>query len=77
MHAGDGDRGRHPLPPAPHDVFGLKPSPATNALRFRVWPETEVGLTLVGKKPGAGWTAEHEELAFAGGPGRTCGPTTG
>ncbi|MGZ3568920.1 MAG: glucose-6-phosphate dehydrogenase, partial [Thermodesulfobacteriota bacterium] len=25
---------------APHDVFGLEPSPATNALRFRIWPET-------------------------------------
>ena len=22
---------------------------------FRIWPETAVGLTLQGKKPGAGW----------------------
>ena len=27
-------------------------------LRFRIWPETEVGLTLHGKKPGAGWAPE-------------------
>jgi glucose-6-phosphate 1-dehydrogenase len=60
--------------PAPHDVFGLMPSPATNALRFRVWPETEVGLTLAGKKPGAGWTAEHEELSFAVRPGSDMRP---
>jgi glucose-6-phosphate 1-dehydrogenase len=50
---------------APHDVFGLEPSSAANALRFRVWPETEVGLTLAGKKPGAGWQPQHEELTFA------------
>ena len=42
---------------APHDVFGLEPAPAANSLRFRIWPETEVGLTLAGKKPGAGWQA--------------------
>ncbi|MCD2195212.1 glucose-6-phosphate dehydrogenase [Actinomycetospora endophytica] len=60
--------------PAPHDVFGLRPTPATNALRFRVWPETEVGLTLAGKKPGAGWAAEHEELSFAARPGSDMRP---
>jgi glucose-6-phosphate 1-dehydrogenase len=50
---------------APHDVFGLEPSPAVNSLRFRIWPEAEVGLTLAGKKPGAGWQPQHEELTFA------------
>jgi glucose-6-phosphate 1-dehydrogenase len=50
---------------APHDIFGLEPSPATNELRFRLWPETEVGLTLAGKMPGAGWLAQREELTFA------------
>ncbi|HEX2297667.1 MAG TPA: glucose-6-phosphate dehydrogenase [Pseudonocardiaceae bacterium] len=49
----------------PHDVFGLDPIPAVNALRFRVWPETKVVLTLAGKKPGAGWNVLDEELAFA------------
>ncbi|HEY2222560.1 glucose-6-phosphate dehydrogenase [Actinomycetospora sp.] len=60
--------------PAPHDVFGLMPDPAANALRFRVWPETEVGLTLAGKKPGAGWAAEHQELTFAARPGSDMRP---
>jgi glucose-6-phosphate 1-dehydrogenase len=60
--------------PAPHDVFGLMPTPAANALRFRIWPETEMGLTLAGKKPGAGWTAEHEELTFAARPGSDMRP---
>src|SRR4051794_6145288 len=31
----------------PYDFIGL-PRSATNRLRFRVWPESEVGLTLVG-----------------------------
>ena len=53
----------------PHDVFRLGPSPATNALRFRIWPEAAVGFGLVGKKPGAGWTPQEEELAFAQQPG--------
>ncbi len=49
----------------PHDVFGLRPAPATNMLRFRVWPETQVSLSLAGKKPGEGWEAQQEELAFS------------
>ena len=48
----------------PYDFIGL-PRSATNRLRFRVWPESEVGLTLVGKKPGAGWEPQAEDLAFA------------
>jgi glucose-6-phosphate 1-dehydrogenase len=51
--------------PAPHDVFGLEPTPSVNMLRFRVWPETAVSLTIAGKKPGAGWQPQHEELTFA------------
>src|SRR6266542_1983061 len=58
----------------PHDVFGLEPQTASNALRFRVWPETEVGLTLAGKRPGGGWQAQHEELAFAQQPGSDMRP---
>jgi glucose-6-phosphate 1-dehydrogenase len=50
---------------APQNVFGLDPFTATNQLRFRVWPETEVGLTIAGKMPGAGLRPELEELAFA------------
>jgi glucose-6-phosphate 1-dehydrogenase len=49
----------------PHDVFGLEPSAISNALRFRVYPEAQAGLKLVGKKPGAGWTVLEEDLVFA------------
>ena len=38
---------------------------ATNRLRFRIWPDSEVGLTLIGKKPGAGWTPQVEDLSFS------------
>jgi len=38
-------------------------------LRFRIWPEAQIGLTLNGKKPGAGWVPEAEDLAFAQQPG--------
>jgi glucose-6-phosphate 1-dehydrogenase len=49
----------------PHDVFGVEPAAGIgNALRFRIWPEAQVGLTLVGKKQGAGWVPQQEELAF-------------
>jgi glucose-6-phosphate 1-dehydrogenase len=49
----------------PHDVFGVEPLPAGNSLRFRVWPETQVGLTLAGKKPGEALEPQPEELQFA------------
>lgn len=49
----------------PHDIFGLKDSAVRNELRFRIWPEVAVGLTLVGKKPGAGWNQQVEDLSFA------------
>ena len=58
-------RFRHP----PRDIFGLAPLPRNNELRFRVWPETAVTLLLAGKKPGAGWEPETEELTFAQRPG--------
>src|SRR4051794_5456995 len=51
--------------PAPHDVFGIEPVRPADMLRFRIWPETAVGLTLHGKKPGAGWEPQAEELGFA------------
>src|SRR6266700_2209357 len=58
-------RFRHP----PRDLFGLAPLPDRNELRFRVWPETAVTMTLAGKKPGAGWEPQTEELTFAQEPG--------
>jgi glucose-6-phosphate 1-dehydrogenase len=53
----------------PQDIFGLGPSAGANELRFRIWPESQVGFTLAGKKPGAGWAAQAEELTFAEAPG--------
>jgi glucose-6-phosphate 1-dehydrogenase len=58
----------------PYDVFGLDPLPGNNTLRFRVWPETQVGVSLAGKKPGAGWEPESEELTFAERPGSDMRP---
>jgi glucose-6-phosphate 1-dehydrogenase len=53
----------------PVNVFGVDPFRSSNELRFRVWPESAVALTVVGKKPGAGWRPQVEELAFAQQPG--------
>jgi glucose-6-phosphate 1-dehydrogenase len=58
----------------PQDVFGIDPFAVRNSLRFRVWPETAVGLTLAGKKPGAGMEPLPEDLAFAGQPGSDMRP---
>jgi glucose-6-phosphate 1-dehydrogenase len=58
----------------PHDVFGIEPFAVRNSLRFRVWPETQVGLTLAGKKPGAGMEPQAEDLAFAAEPGSDMRP---
>jgi glucose-6-phosphate 1-dehydrogenase len=60
--------------PPPHDVFGIEPVLPQDALRFRIWPETQVGLTVHGKKPGAGWEPLAEELAFAQQPGSDIRP---
>jgi glucose-6-phosphate 1-dehydrogenase len=58
----------------PHDVFGIEPFAVANTLRFRVWPETQVSLTLAGKNPGAGWEPQAEQLAFAMRPGSDMRP---
>jgi glucose-6-phosphate 1-dehydrogenase len=63
----------------PHDVFGLASSgqqsqAAANGLRFRINPENRVTLTLVGKKPGAGWQPEVQELNFNEHPGADMRP---
>src|SRR5579859_8079047 len=49
----------------PQDLFGIEPMAPEDMLRFRIWPETAVSLTLHGKKPGAGWEPQAEELSFA------------
>jgi len=53
----------------PRDIFGLAPLPHRNELRFRLWPETAFTLSLAGKKPGAGWEPQTDELTFAQRPG--------
>jgi glucose-6-phosphate 1-dehydrogenase len=58
-------RFKHP----PRDLFGLAPLPHRNELRFRVWPETAVSLSLAGKKPGTGWEPQTQDLYFAQHPG--------
>src|SRR5579859_1571385 len=45
-----------------------------NTLRFRINPENRVTMSLVGKKPGAGWLPEAEELRFAEHPGSDMRP---
>jgi glucose-6-phosphate 1-dehydrogenase len=56
--------------PVPHDVFGLGEATTTsNALRFRIYPESQAVLTLVGKKPGAAWGPEVQDLSFVQHPG--------
>jgi glucose-6-phosphate 1-dehydrogenase len=52
-----------------YDFFDLGTSAEANTLRFRIWPEAQIGLTLNGKKPGAGWVPQAEDLAFAQQPG--------
>jgi glucose-6-phosphate 1-dehydrogenase len=58
----------------PHDVFALGDLAASNALRFRIYPETQAVLTLLGKKPGAGWAPEVEDLTFVQHPGADMRP---
>jgi glucose-6-phosphate 1-dehydrogenase len=58
----------------PRDIFGLATLPPANELRFRIWPEAQAALTLTGKKPGAGWEPQTEELAFSQQPGQDMRP---
>jgi glucose-6-phosphate 1-dehydrogenase len=60
--------------PVPFDVFGMGPIRISNELRFRIWPETQLGLSLAGKVPGAANEAEMQELVFAQRPGSDMRP---
>ena len=55
--------------PAPYDVFGVGDHGVTNELRFRIWPQAEMGLRLAGKTPGAAPRPQPQELAFFQEPG--------
>jgi len=58
----------------PQNVFGLDPFQSASTLRFRIWPESEVGLSVAGKKPGAGFAVQVEDLVFAQQPGSDMRP---
>jgi glucose-6-phosphate 1-dehydrogenase len=58
----------------PHDAFGLGDAAAANGIRFRVYPESQAVLTLVGKKPGVEWRPLTEELTFSEHPGQDLRP---
>jgi glucose-6-phosphate 1-dehydrogenase len=62
------------LKPPPQDLFGIEPALPQDSLRFQIWPETAVGFTLHGKKPGAGWEPQPEDLSFAQQPGSDIRP---
>jgi glucose-6-phosphate 1-dehydrogenase len=51
--------------PPPRDVFDIAPQRMSNSLRFRIHPEAQVIMSLVGKQPGAGFRPQSEELTFA------------
>jgi glucose-6-phosphate 1-dehydrogenase len=55
--------------PVPQDVFGVGKMKYRNNLRFRIWPEAAITLTLAGKKPGPKPEGEFHELTFAQRPG--------
>jgi glucose-6-phosphate 1-dehydrogenase len=50
----------------PHDVFGLGDQGAANQLRVRIWPDDQVSMTVLGKKPGPDLVPQTRELSFAG-----------
>jgi glucose-6-phosphate 1-dehydrogenase len=50
----------------PHDVFGLGAQTAANQLRVRIYPDDQVGITMVGKKPGPGMAPQLRELEYSG-----------
>jgi glucose-6-phosphate 1-dehydrogenase len=58
----------------PHDPFGLGAAATANGLRFRINPDSQAVLTLVGKKPGGGWEPEVQDLTFTQHPGADMRP---
>src|SRR3954470_15874575 len=49
----------------PLDLFGFGPVRTSNRLRFRIWPEVQMGLTLAGRAPGVGLRPQVQEMVFA------------
>ncbi len=52
----------------PHDVFRIGDQAASNQLRVRIYPDDQVGVTVVGKKPGPDLTPQLRELEYSGQP---------
>jgi hypothetical protein len=63
--------------PAPHDVFGLGDVITSNALRFRIYPESHAVLTLVGRSRARAGNRKYRTSPSSSTPARTCAPTTG
>jgi glucose-6-phosphate 1-dehydrogenase len=50
----------------PHDVFSLGDEAGANQLRVRIYPDDQVGITVVGKKPGPDLAPQLRELGYTG-----------
>jgi glucose-6-phosphate 1-dehydrogenase len=50
----------------PHDVFDIGAEAGANQLRVRIYPDDQVGITVVGKKPGPDLAPQLRELAYTG-----------
>ena len=71
MLASHRDRYHGHVPPPPYEALGHA---IQNNLRFRVNPDNKVTFTLIGKKPGADWEQQPQELTFAEQPGADMRP---
>jgi|KBSMisStaDraftv2_1062788.scaffolds.fasta_scaffold58694_1 glucose-6-phosphate 1-dehydrogenase len=60
--------------PTPYNIFELGNAAGGVKLRFRIWPEAQIGLSLIGKQPGAGWNPQVDDLVFALQPGSDMRP---
>ncbi|MFE4599714.1 hypothetical protein ACFRKE_02520 [Kitasatospora indigofera] len=49
----------------------------SNVLRFRVWSESAVSVSLVGKNPGQADSSSPRSCPSSSSPARTCAPTIG
>ncbi len=50
----------------PHDVFGVGAEGGANQLRVRIYPDDQVGVTVVGKRPGPDMAPQLRELTYSG-----------
>jgi glucose-6-phosphate 1-dehydrogenase len=50
----------------PHDAFGLGITSGANQLRVRIYPDEQVSITVVGKKPGPELAPHVRDLAYSG-----------